>query len=423
MSSQPTNDPIGLARFHLLERTAPTQPGIDDPERAVADALTALELEPELLAGRSIAVAVGSRGIASLREVVRAACEWLKGQGSQPFVFPAMGSHGGATAEGQRQVLAEYGVTPEFVGTEVRSSMVAAPVGASPEGFSVLMDSNAWQSDGVLVINRVKPHTAFSGRIESGLLKMLTVGMGKEEGASQFHILARRHGHEHVIRMVARAVLATGRILAGLALVENSRHQLAVIRGARPDNIVAIEEEMLLLAKKLLPRIPFSPLDLLIVDEIGKNVSGSGMDTKVIGRGLKFAPGEVPEIGLIYARNLTEESAGNGLGAGLADIIHERLYRKIDFTKTYINARSSLNSDVVRLPMWFRSDYEALQFALRSLGGPSPNQQRVVSIRNTLSLDRILVSEALAEDAAELEGWQFNPESTSLEFDSEGNLS
>ncbi|HUI41783.1 MAG TPA: hypothetical protein VL523_07430 [Terriglobia bacterium] len=411
-----------LARFHLLERVSPTHPAIGDVEAAVRDSLGALGLDPRQLAGRRIAVAVGSRGVASLREIVRAVCRWLARHGAKPFAFPAMGSHGGATDAGQRRVLEDYGVTPEFIGAEVLSSMASIQTGTTPEGFPVSMDRHAWQSDGVVLINRVKPHTSFTGRIESGLLKMLAVGMGKEKGAREFHRLAARYGAEPVLRAVGGAVLATGKILAGVAVAENSCHQAAVIRAATPEGMVAMEEEMLALAKSLLPRLPFSRLDLLIVDEIGKNVSGAGMDTKVIGRGMRFAPGDAPEIRLIYARDLTDESAGNGLGVGLADFIHERLFRKIDFEKMYVNGRTSLNTGVVRLPMWFRSDREALEFGLRALGDPLPAGQHVVAIRNTLSLDCILVSEPLAAEAASLPDWRVSGKAEGLEFDGEGNF-
>jgi hypothetical protein len=406
----------------MLERNGKPQPVVPDPADEVRTALDALHLEREQLAARRIAVTAGSRGIASLREIVRAACQWLMARGASPFVFPAMGSHGGATDEGQRSVLAEYGVTPEFTGAEVRSCTEAVQIATTPEGFPAFMDHNAWQSDGVLVINRVKPHTRFSGKIESGLLKMMTIGMGKPEGARQSHLLASKHGYEPVIRAISTAVLGTGKILAGLAVVENSRHQVAAVRAAQPGNIVALDEEMLAFAKSLQPRLPFSRLDLLIVDEMGKNISGAGMDTKVIGRNVEGGRGDAPEIVLIYARDLTPEAEGNALGVGLADIIHERLYRKIDFEKMYVNARTSLNTDVARVPMWFGSDRDAVDFAVRLLGTPAGREQRLAAIRNTLELDRILVSEGLATEAAPLPGWRVSPESAPLEFDGDGNL-
>jgi hypothetical protein len=343
-------------------------------------------------------------------------------RGANPFVFPAMGSHGGATDEGQRLVLAEYGVTSEFTGAEVRSSVEAIKITTTPEGFPVFMDRNAWQSDGVLVINRVKPHTRFSGKIESGLLKMMTIGMGKPEGAQESHLLASRLGYEPVIRAVAGAVLGSGKILAGLAVVENSRHEVAAVRAAQPGGIIALDEEMLMLAKRLQPRLPFSRLDLLMVDEMGKNISGAGMDSKVIGRGVEGGRGDAPEITLIYPRDLTPEAGGNALGVGVADMIHERLYRKIDFEKMYVNARTSLNTDVARLPMWFKTDHDALDFSLRFLGNPRGSELRLAAIRNTLNLDRILVSDALAAEADQLPGWRVSPDSAPLAFDGDGNL-
>lgn len=415
-------DDLSLSRFYWLERDGEPQPAVADPALEVRAALDSLHLGRGQLAGRRIAVTTGSRGIASLREIVRAACQWLIEQGANPFVFPAMGSHGGATAEGQREVLAEYGVTAEFTGAEILSSVEAVRVATTPEGFPVLMDRNAWQSDGVLVINRVKPHTRFRGKIESGLLKMMVIGMGKPEGARECHLLASKHGYESVIRAVAGAVLATGKIMAGLAVVENSRHQVASIRAAQPGNIIALDEEMQAFAKTLQPRLPFSRLHLLMVDEIGKDVSGAGMDSKVIGRDVEGGRGDAPEISLIYARDLTPETAGNALGVGLADIIHERLYQKIDFDKTYVNARTSLNVDVARLPMRFSTDHDALGFALRVLGSPGGDEQRLVAIRNTLGLDRILVSEALAAEAEQLPGWRVESETAHLKFDAKGDL-
>jgi len=414
------HSPIG--RFLTLERTRAPEPALADPGGEARAALDRLDLHPSQLQGKRIAVAVGSRGIASLAGIVRAACQWLLAHGAHPFVFPAMGSHGGATAEGQRQVLAEYGVTPEFLGVEIRSSMDTVKALTTPGGFPVLMDRHAWESDGVLVINRVKPHTRFAGRIGSGLLKMITIGLGKHRGAVEYHRLANRHGSQPVIRSVSETVLGSGKILAGLALVENSRHQIAVIRAARPDNVMSLDEELLVLARSFMPRIPFSKLHLLIVDEIGKDVSGAGMDTNVIGRNLESGTGDAPEIDLIYARDLTEETCGNALGVGLADMVHERLYRKIDYQKMYVNAITSLNPWVARVPMWFSSDREALDFALRLLGSPDPAEQRIVSIRNTLSLDRISVSEALASEAALLAGWQLGPVDEALGFDKCGDF-
>ena len=413
---------IPLARFRLLERTGASVSSLTDLRNEIHGALAALDVPSDKLRGRRIAVAVGSRGIANLCETVRAVCDWLKSQGALPFIFPAMGSHGGATAEGQRKVLESYGITGDRVGVEIRSSMETIPLGTTPEGFSVFMDRNAWESDGVVVINRVKPHTDFSGRIESGLLKMMAVGMGKAEGALECHRWSWKFGFEKALRAVSGRVLGSGKILCGIGVIENELHQIAAVRAARAEGIVAMEEEALAAARPLVPRIPFSKSQLLIVNELGKNISGTGMDTKVIGRGVELQPGEAPEIGLIYVRDLTPESGGNALGIGLADVMHERLFRKIDFQKMYANARTSMNPPMPRLPIYLPCDREALDFALGALGSPEPEEQRIIWIRNTLNLDCIAISECLTQEATGLKGWRLVPETHEAEFDPTGNL-
>jgi hypothetical protein len=329
----PTEQPHPLGTLRILERAAPGAPGLTNLPQEIQQALDALALSASALSGKRIAVGVGSRGIASINVLVRELCQWLKQHGAQPFVFPAMGSHGGATAEGQKSVLEHYGLTPEFLGAEVNSSMATVSLGLTPEGFRVHMDRLAWEADGVVLLNRVKPHTDFSGKIESGLLKMIAVGMGKAEGALECHHWSWKFGFEKVIRAMSAKVLATGKILAGVAVVENEFHQVAALRAADAAGIAAMDETCLEIARPLVARIPFPKLDLLVVEELGKNVSGTGLDTKIVGRGVELHPGEAPQIRLIYVRDLTAESAGNALGVGLSDAIHERLYRKIDLMK------------------------------------------------------------------------------------------
>jgi hypothetical protein len=417
-----TDGHIPLASFYLLERTEPSLPKLDDLGSSILETLKGLGIAAEKLRGKRIAVAVGSRGIASLKEIAQAVCGWLKAQGAQPFIFPAMGSHGGGTAEGQRKVLEEYGVTEAAVGVEIRSSMETVLLGTTPEGFRVFMDRNAWESDGVVVINRIKPHTDFSGKIESGLLKMMMIGMGKLDGATEGHRNSWKYGFETTIRAVSGKVLASGKILCGVGVVENEMHQIAVVRAALPEGIVAQEESTLQLARTLVPRIPFQAFRLLMVDEMGKNISGTGMDTKVIGRGVELPPGEAPRISMIYVRDLTHESGGNAVGMGHADVIHERLYRKIDFEKTYLNARTALSPIGGRLPIHLPSDREALDLALGHLGSPEPAEQQVVWIRNTLSLDRIAISAPLAREATALKRWRLSEGVHAADFDPAGNL-
>jgi hypothetical protein len=416
------NGHIPLASFHLLERTEASLPKLDDLGGTIQETLTGLGIAADKLRGKRIALTVGSRGIASLQEIVRAICGWLKAQGAQPFVFPAMGSHGGGTAEGQRKILEEYGVTEAGVGVEVRSSMETVPLGTTPEGFRVFMDRNAWEADAVIAMNRIKPHTDFSGKIESGVLKMLTIGLGKLDGATEGHRRSRKHGYEATIRAVSGKVLASGKILCGVAVVENELHQIAAVRAALPPGIVAQEESTLELARSLVPRIPFEKLHVLVVDEMGKNISGSGMDTKVIGRGVELPPGAAPVISMVYVRDLTPESAGNAVGVGYADLIHDRLYHKIDFNKTYLNARTALSPAGGRLPVHFPSDREVLDLALGNVGSPEPNEQQVVWISNTLNLNRIAISDALARQASSLKRWRLSEAAYAADFDPAGNL-
>ncbi len=411
-----------LSGFRILERMRPSLPAVENIESEIQASLAALQLPAARLEGRRIAVTAGSRGIASLREVVRAACAWLKAQGARPFVFPAMGSHAGATAEGQREYLAGYGVTPEFIGAEVLSSMETVSLGRTAEGMEVFTDRMAWEADGIVVLNRIKPHTAFSGKIESGLMKMIAVGMGKIQGAEEIHRASRRIGFEAAIRAAAGRVLASGKILCGLGLIENEMHQLAAIRPARPEEIPAVEEQALDLARRTVARLPFPQLDLLIVDEMGKNISGSGMDTKVIGRGIENGAAHAPAIRLIYVRDLTEASGGNALGVGMADLIHERLFRKVNLERTYINVRTSLNAPMARLPMYFSTDRAALNFAWAALGRPAPEGQQMAWIHNTLAVNRFAISEGLRAQAERLEGWRVSAETFEPHFDAAGNL-
>jgi hypothetical protein len=419
-----TNDHIPLARIRVLERTGPSVRGLSNLDLKIHHSLSSLNIPPEKLRKRKIAVTVGSRGITNLPELTRATCDWLKNRGAMPFVFPAMGSHGGGTADGQREVLRRYGVTRDSIGTEIRASMETVSLGLTSEGFEVFMDRNAFDADSILVMNRVKPHTDFSGSIESGLLKMMTIGLGKAAGAHEAHRWFWKCGFEAVIRAMSERVLASGKILCGLALIENELHEIAEVRASLPSEIVAQEEAALNIARGLVPRIPFLNIDLLIVDEIGKNISGAGMDTKIIGRGIEVRqmPVEAPQVRVIYARDLTAESEGNATGVGLADLIHERLYRKIDYEKTAVNVRTSLNLTMGRIPLHCRSDSDALDLALGYLGSPRPEDQRTVWIRNTLSLGRIGISEGLAREAAALDGWRLTPETLTLEFDSVGDV-
>jgi hypothetical protein len=416
------NSHLPLSQFHFLERKAPSRPALANVGASVQANLAGLGLAAEKLRGRRIAVAVGSRGIASLQEIVRSVCGWLKAQGAQPFVIPAMGSHGGGTAEGQREILAEYGITAEGVGVEVISCIETHEVGTTSLGFPVFADRHAWESDGIVVINRVKPHSDYFGGIESGMCKMMAIGLGKREGAAEGHKQIYRHGLEPMIRAVSSVILGSGKIVFGVAIVENEMHAVADTRAALPENIVAADECAFALSKALMPRLPFQRVDLLITDQIGKNISGSGMDTKVIGRAYGMPKGEGPDISMIFARNLTDESGGNAIGVGNADIIHERLYRKVDLQRTYVNAITSLSTQGAKLPLHVSSDRAAFDLALAHLGGLEPAQQRCVWIRDTLSLNRIAISPRLREEVDAPQNWRLVEVPFAAEFDAAGDL-
>lgn len=363
--------------------------------------------------GARIAVTGGSRGIDRMAEVVRAVCQALCQAGAQPVVVPAMGSHGNATAEGQRRVLADYGITEATIGVPILSSMETVPLGRSPAGAEVFMDRNAWETGRILVLNRVKPHTTFDGDVQSGLMKMMAVGLGKLDGAQSFHNNAMRSGFSETVVEMGRVSLATGRIWAALGLVENDEHQLSELAAAPAAELEALDRRLLARASELYCRLPFPELDLLIVDEIGKNIAGTGMDPKVIGRAAQpdtpLRLEGVTRIRRIYARDLTEESKGNANGMGLADVIHKRLFDKVDFAASYTNGRTALNFHTLRTPMYFESDAAAIEFLLGNLGSPEPSQLRAARIRNTLAVSEFMASPAAVAQLAGNDRYSIGP--------------
>ncbi len=418
---------VELLRFHPVRSVKANAPGINDVDAAVRAAFEPLAgTLAGIPAGAPVAVTCGSRGIDRIAAVVRAVCAVLREAGARPFVFPAMGSHGGATDEGQRRLLADYGVTEELIGAPVVSSMETVSLGQTPEGMEVFMDRAAWESGCVIILNRVKPHTDFDGVVESGLLKIMTVGMGKFDGASSFHRNSLRVGFTQALLSMGRHILASGRILAGLGLVENDRHLLCEMAAAPAAEIEALDRRLLERARRLHPKLPFRALDLLVVDEIGKNISGAGMDTKVIGRSVH--PERSPlnlehttQIRRIYIRDLTPESEGNAIGMGFADVMHERIARKADFHAVYTNARAALAYDAGRMPMHFPNDRAALEFLLGNLGSPQPETVRAAWIRNTLAVTTFLATPPCAAELAGNPNYDVQPP-IAVEFDESGDL-
>ncbi|MCR4404367.1 MAG: DUF362 domain-containing protein [Candidatus Acetothermia bacterium] len=399
---------------------------IEDIEGRVRSALGGLDLASrlKLKPGAEVALACGSRGISNIARIVRAAVQHLQGLGLRPFIFPAMGSHGGATGEGQAQTLARLGLTEAEMGCPVRSTMEVIELGRTPSGIPVLVDRYAAAADGIFLINRIKPHTAFSGRIGSGLLKIMTVGMGKQPGAKAIHRFAFRLGLERAILEVAEVMLKKLPILGGLAIIEGFYHETARLEALRPEELLTREPELLAQARELMPRLPFTELDLLIVDEAGKELSGTGMDTQVIGR--QYILGEPepasPKIKRIYLRSLSPDSAGNALGIGLADFVHRRVVEGMDREKTYINALTGTGPEKARLPPYFGSDRTAIKLALATIGPVEPREARVLWIKNTLELGEFAISEALIAEAKAHGELEVASRLWPLAFDGKGDL-
>ena len=346
--------------------------------------------------GAKIAIAVGSRGITNLRQVVRSTVRWVKEVGGEPFLVPAMGSHGGASAEGQRQVLESYGMTEDSVGAPIRSSMEVVELPRGGLENAVYMDKLAYEADGTIVINRIKVHTAFHGAIESGLMKMCVIGLGKHRGALEIHRFGAK-GLRELIPPTARQVLQHGKILLGLGIVENAYEHTKLIKAVRPENIETEERALLCIARNHMPSLPVQDLDLLIVDEFGKHISGTGMDVNIIGR-LKISSEPEPaspRIGSILLLDLADKSHGNANGMGLADVISRKFFENIDFRATYENVLTTGFLERGKMPVVAETEAQALEFALKPLGIDRPEQARVLRIHNTLSLDTLWASPAL----------------------------
>ncbi len=383
---------------------------------------------PRVKRGARIAVAVGSRGIANLPQIITHVVSILRGAGAEPFIMPAMGSHGGATPEGQRGILEEYGVSEATCGAPVCPSLEVRQIGMTIQGAPVWCSVEALGADGIVIVNRIKPHTDFSGKTGSGIMKMSVIGLGKITGATSFHASSTRHGHEHVLRAMARIVIGNAPVLCGVALIENQFHETAKIAVLPREEIEPREEVLFQEARALMPLLPFDEMDLLIVDRMGKNISGAGMDPNVTGRwvqGYSSAlkhEGQSPFIRRIFVRDLTHETQGNAIGIGLADITTTRLAQAVNGPVTYINALTSLTPQCAKTPLHFATDRECIERALRSLAMDNPVQARVVRIADTLSLSELEVSESLAADVKSKPQLTITRAATEMEFDASDNL-
>jgi hypothetical protein len=399
-------------------------PRLDDVAGAAAAALEALR--PRIFTGMRVAITAGSRGIADKPAVVRAAGQWLRSVGAEPFAVPAMGSHGGATAEGQLRVLGDLGMTEQSLGMPIRATMETVDLGPVPGGPTAYLDRNAYDADAILLVNRVKAHTDFKADIESGLAKILAIGLGKQRGAEGIHLYGPANLGRWIPR-VARRIIDTGRVLGGLAIVENAYDRAARVEFVEPAGIGGPAEMRLLDdAKRLMATLPFDDLDVAVIQVIGKDKSGSGIDTNVVGRMMirGSAEFERPRITNIALLDVSGASHGNAIGVGLADFIPFRLLERMDLRSMYINAMTSGlgGTQRGRIPMAMPTDRDAVAAALLTCGRADLGGARLVQLRNTLDLEHLLVSESLRDEAERNPRLEILPGSSPMTFDSEGRL-
>lgn len=400
-------------------------PQVKSIEAALKKELESIRIDSLIKKGSRIAISAGSRGIANMDLILKEVVLFVKERGAEPFLFPAMGSHGGGTAEGQVEVLQSLGITEESIGAPIISSMEVVQIGVSSFGFPVYVDKHASEADGIIVVNRIKPHTEFEGPIESGLMKMMAIGMGKHKGCLEVHKQTVHYGYRKVIPEIGGVILDKLPILCGIGIVENVYDQTALIKAIKPSAFHIEEEKLLAKAKTLMARLPFDKVDVLIVDEIGKNISGTGLDTNVIGRIMFIGEKEPdrPKITRIVVLDLTEESHGNAIGIGLADFTTQRLISKIDLGAMATNAIAGMTPEKGRIPIALKTDKEAVDAAFTTIGAVDPEAGRVVHIKNTLEMGEIEISEKLLEELTERKDLKILDELGSLSFDNEGNIS
>jgi hypothetical protein len=412
-----------LPLLATIRQTVPTAP-LADVAQAVRDELVRIDLRARIEPGARIAVGAGSRGITDYALIVGTVVRELQALGAEPFIFPAMGSHGGATAEGQRGVLAEWGITPERMGCAVHSSMDVVQIGATPTSIAVFCDASAFNSDGIVLVNRVKIHTDFHGPTESGLTKMMAIGLGKRQGAELIHAHGTRGLREEIPR-VAAVQLARSPILCGVAIVEDGAHHVSLIKALPAQAIPQEEPAILERARQLMARLPIDACDFLIVDQIGKEISGGGMDGNIIGR--MFIEGELepesPRVGMLLARRLSRATHGNACGIGYADLITQQLFDAMDEEITRINIATSGFPLRGRIPPIFANDRAAIDHALLALSERTSDAgPTVLRIRDTLSLEELQASANLLPELLARPGIELVAEAKEMQFDREGAL-
>jgi hypothetical protein len=396
-------------------------PTLADIPGAVRATMRTLRLQESVKPGQTVAITSGSRGVANIARITKAVVDELKTLGLKPFICPTMGSHGEATAEGQLKILAHYGITEATMGCPLKSSMEVVEIG-KVKGTTVFCDKNAWGADHIVVVGRIKAHTDFDAEIESGLFKMMAIGLGKQHGAENYHRAGHHYSYGEIFPLVGKAVLDSGHVLFGLGIVENGHDQTAKVQAVLPKDFEAVEKALLKEAKAWMARIPFDRLDVLIVDDLGKNISGAGMDPNVTGRASVQKPAGRPRVRLLFVRDITPEAEGNAIGVGFADMTTKRLVKKINYAAMHMNAITSGVAEAAKVPMAFDSDREAIQTALGMIGLTPPEEARVVRIKSTLHLTEVDCSEAMLDEAKAHDRLHPVTEPKPMVFDASGNL-
>jgi len=375
------------------------QPTVEDVSGEIRAQLKGKKLSERVKPGQRIAVTAGSRGIANIALILRTVVDELKAVGAEPFIIPAMGSHGGSTPEGQVELLNAMGITEESAGVPFVSSMEVRKIGELDDGVDIFLSKTAIEADGIFPVGRIKPHTDFKGEIESGLLKMLAIGLGNQKGAEMIH-WHRYDGYHRILPEAGKLIIEETNVVMGLAVIENAYHGTASVHVLRPDEFYDREKELLETAKEMLPRLPFKEVDVLVVDEIGKNISGVGMDTNVTGRFWMENEHDprASRVKKIAVLDLTHETHGNAIGLGLADVTTRRAFDKIDHHQTYVNCLTQGSGETGKIPPFLSNDRDAIATAIRISGPVNPRDARVIRVKNTQELETVYISEALVSE-------------------------
>ncbi len=398
-----------------------SRPRVSDYEHEMITQLEDLKISHKLKTGQTIAITGGSRGITNISKILKIIVDYCKSEGCKPFIFPAMGSHGGATAEGQLDILEGYSINEKTMGCPIKSSMNVIQIGKTEKGIEVFIDEHAAKAEGIIVVGRIKPHTAFTGKYESGLMKMMAIGMGKQYGASICH----GGGYDIMSDMVhdiGKCILEKSEVLFGVGIIENAYDETAFIQIVPPEKIESEEPKLLEKAKSLMGSILFPEIDLLIVDKIGKNFSGDGADPNITGAFLtQYKKGGIKATRRIVL-DLSDETQGNATGVGTFDVTTNRLFKKMIFSKTYPNVLTSLEPIAAKIPMVMECDKDAIAAGLITASCKKPEKARVIRIVNTRDIEHIWISEALLDEAMENPNIEIIGSAEPIPFDTSGNL-